>query len=221
MKLEKLIYDETLKWVKETIPCIEKYNGNLCVRLEDLSQWIDDSGKKKNRLIGILKDSPSYGVCEEGLIYIKYLPYLLCRFDVHRVTNLEERERIQGFLERIGFMIPKTPPHKFYFVEFYAKEDKKRYIKIGYTTTSMKTRLRSIRQQFRPLAVNGSIKIVGIIKKMMNDITIVEKQIKERLTSFRVTQFETGTMVGKTEIYNLSSECIDGLIEEFCETRIK
>ncbi len=53
----------------------------------------------------------------------------------------------------------------------------------------------------------------------MNDITIVETQIKDRLTSFRVTQFETGTMVGKTEIYNLSSECIDELIKEFCETR--
>ena len=51
-----------LKWVKETIPCIEEYNGKACIRLEDLSQRIDDSGKKKNRLIGILKDSPSYGV---------------------------------------------------------------------------------------------------------------------------------------------------------------
>ena len=116
-------------------------------------------------------------------------------------------------------MIPRTPPHKFYFVEFYAKEDKKRYIKIGYTTTSMKTRLKSIRQQFRTLAVDDSIKIAGIIKKTMNDIKVVEKQIKERLTSFRVKQFETGTMVGKTEIYNLSSECIGELIEEFCETR--
>ena len=146
MKLRQLIYDETLKWLREVDIEISDYNGNSCIQLKELSKWIDDSGKKEVRLKGILQDTPAYGVSKKALIYIKYLPYLLNRFDVHRITNPEERNNICGFLKRIGFMVPEAPPHKLYFVEFEAKEDNKRYIKIGYTTTSMKTRLNSIRQ---------------------------------------------------------------------------
>ena len=207
MGLQQLIYQETLKWTKEAGFSIKKYNGDQCVLLGELSRWIDESGKKDVTLKNFMKNCPEYGIQLEPsqwVIRIKYLPYLISRFGIGRISNPAERDKIRGLLERLGFQIPNHPPHRVYFVRFSSKVDEKEYCKIGITSTSTKTRLISLRQQIGILAVDRKLEMLGIIED--NDAAALEFEIKEKFASLRADNFEDGSTVGKKEIYKLTSE---------------
>lgn len=207
MGLQQLIYQETLKWTKEAEFSIKKYNGDQCVLLGELSRWIDDSGKKDVTLKSFMKNCPEYGIQLEPsqwVIRIKYLPYLISRFGIGRISNPVERDKIRELLERFGFQIPNHPPHKVYFVKFCSKADKKEYCKIGITSTAMETRLISLRQQIGRLAVDRKLEVLGVIKD--NDAAALESKIKEQFACLRVDNFEDGSTVGKREIYKLTAE---------------
>ena len=214
MGLQHLIYEETRKWTKEAGFSIKNHDGDSCIQLGDLSRWIDDSGKKDVTLKGFMENCPEYGIqseCSQWMIRIKYLPYLISRFGIGRISNPAERDKIRGLLERFGFQIPNHPPHRVYFVRFCSEVDRKEYCKIGITSTTMKTRFNSIRQQISPLAVKGSLKILGEIET--DDAANLESKIKDRFASSRVNNFVDGSMVGKREIYKLTCE-----LREFIES---
>lgn len=221
MELQQLIYNETLKWAKEAKLTLTEHEDASCIQLRDLPKWID-----RNKLKRTMENFPTYGVREQGLIYIKYLPYLLSRLDVHKIKNPLDRDRIRELLERFGFMIPDTPLHTVYFVEFLAKEDQARYCKIGFTATSMKTRLNTLnrRQQIGEIAVDGTIKVVDSIKTGEIAVNDLEYAIKTSVADLRIKKFENGITVGKSEIYKLTPELlklINSLKDKFCETRFK
>ena len=214
MELQQLVYCEVLKLVEEAGLCIEEYKKDLCVTLRELSQWIDKSGRKDHTLKRFIKDCPEYGfqvTRSKWLIRIKYLPYLVSRFGIGRITDKKVREKIREILERLGFLIPEHPPYRVYFVKFRSKTDELEYCKIGITSTAMETRFNSVRQQISPLAVNGSLEILCEIEK--DDAANLESKIKERFASFRVNNFADGSTVGKREIYKLTCE-----LREFIES---
>ncbi|MCY3549372.1 MAG: hypothetical protein OXH39_02850 [Candidatus Poribacteria bacterium] len=207
MGLQQLIYKETLRWMKEECLSIQKCNGDLYVPLCELSSWIDDSGKKDVTLKGFMENCPEYGIqseCSQWMIRIKYLPYLISRFGIGRISNPAERDKIRGLLERFGFQIPNHPSHQVYFVRFCSEADRKEYCKIGITSTAMKTRLISLRQQIGKLAVDRELEVLGVIED--NDAAALESKIKEKFASLRVNNFENGSTVGKKEIYQMTSE---------------
>jgi hypothetical protein len=207
MELQRLIYEETKRWIEEECLPIKKCNGDLCVPLRKLSRWIDESGKKDTTLRDFMKNCPEYGIPlrhSQWVIRIKYVPYLISRFGIGRISNPAERDKIRGLLERFGFQIPNHPPHRVYFVRFCSEVDKEEYCKIGITSTAMKIRFNSIRQQISPLAVKGSLEILGEIET--DDAANLESEIKEQFASFRVNNFVDGSTVGKREIYKLTSE---------------
>ena len=205
MELQKLIYNETLKWAKEVGFSVENHEDEPCIRLRDLSRWIDNSGKKDVTLKNFMKNCPEYGIPSrrsQWVIRIKYLPYLLSRFGIGRISNPVERYKIRGLLERFGFQIPNHPPHRVYFVKFCSKADGQEYCKIGITSTAMETRLVSLRQQIGQLAVDRKLKVLGVIKE--DDAAALESQIKNQYSCLRVDNFVNGPMVGKKEIYKLT-----------------
>ena len=207
MGLQHLIYEETQKWTEEAGFSSENYNGDSCIQLCDLSRWIDDSGKKDVTLKGFMENCPEYGIrlpSSQWVIRIKYLPYLISRFGIGRISNPAERDKIRGLLERFGFQIPNHPPHRVYFVRFCSEVDGKEYCKIGITSTAMKTRLISLRQQIGRLAVDRELEVLGVIED--NDAAALESKIKEKFASLRVNNFEDGSTVGKKEIYQMTSE---------------
>lgn len=207
MRLQQLIYEETLKWMKEECLPIEENGNDSCVRLRDLSRWIDESGKMDTTLKRFIKNCPEYGfqlTRSKWLIRIKYLPYLVSRFGIGRITDKKVRDKICEILERFGFLIPEHPPHRVYFIKFCGKMDTEKYCKIGITSTAMETRFNSIRQQISPIAVPGSIEILGGIKT--DDAANLESKIKEKFACLRADNFEDGSTVGKKEIYKLTSE---------------
>lgn len=207
MRLQQLIYCEALKLVEEADLCIEKHKDDLCVTLRELSRWIDESGKRDTTLKRFIKDCPEYGfqvTRSKWLIRIKYLPYLVSRFGIGRIKDKNVRDKIYEILERFGFLIPEYPPHRVYFIKFCRTVDEKKYCKVGSTSTAMETRFRSFRQQIRPIAVRGSLEILGEIET--DDAASLESEIKERFAAVSVDIFMDESTVGKTEIYELTPE---------------
>ena len=207
MELQELIYEETLKWLKEECLPIEEYDNDSCVPLRELSRWIDESGKMDTTLKRFIKNCPEYGsqlTRSKWLICIKYLPYLVSRFGISRITDKNVRDKICEILERLGFLIPEHPLHRVYFIKFCGKMDRKEYCKIGITSTAMETRFNSARQQIRPIAVRGSLEILGEIET--DDAANLESKIKEKFACLRADNFEDGSTVGKKEIYKLTNE---------------
>ena len=206
MGLQQLIYQEALKWTKEAGFSIEKYNGDQCVLLGELSRWIDESGRMDTTLKRFIKNCPEYGfrlTRSKWLIRIKYLPYLVSRFGISRITDKNVRDKIYEILERFGFLIPERPLDRVYFIKFCGKMDREEYCKIGITSTAMETRFNSARQQIRPIAVRGSLEILGEIKT--DDAANLESKIKEKFACLRVDNFEDVSTVGKKEIYKLTN----------------
>ena len=217
MELQQLIYDETLKWARESGFTPKTFNDDLCIQLHDLSQWVDGSHNAKNRFKGSLKDCPEFGDPEQDLIFIRYLPYFLVRYNPR---DAQVRNKIRGLLERFGFTSPDPPIHKVYFIKFQDKEDGEIYCKIGSTTTSIETRLNSSRQQIGKLAVDGKVDLIGVIET--NKANVLESVIQEHFSQYRVEKYKNQSTVGKEEIYKLpesSRRLIDDLKNKFCETR--
>ena len=207
MRLQQLIYEETLKWMKEECLPIEEHDKDLCVPLRELSRWIDESGKMDTTLKRFIKNCPEYGsqlTRSKWLIRIKYLPYLVSRFGISRITDKNVRDKICEILERFGFLIPERPLDRVYFIKFCGKMDREDYCKIGITSTATETRFNSVRQQISPIAVRGSIEILGEIKA--DDAANLESEIKEQFASVGVDIFMDESTVGKTEIYELTPE---------------
>ncbi|MXV83101.1 hypothetical protein F4X88_07455 [Candidatus Poribacteria bacterium] len=207
MELQQLIYCEALKLVEEAGLCIEEHKKDLYVTLRELSQWIDESGRKDHTLKRFIKDCPEYGfqvTRSKWLIRIKYLPYLVSRFGIGRITDKKVRDKIREILERFGFLIPEHPPHRVYFITFRGKRDQKKYCKVGITSTAMETRFNSVRQQIRSLTMEDSLEILGEIET--DDAASLESLIKEQFASVRADTFIGSSTVGKKEIYELNRE---------------
>ena len=196
MKLQQVIFDETLKWVKESGFTTTEYNDELYIGLDDLARCFGGSTKAsfKNKL----KNIPGYGEPKQELIFIKYLPYFLAQYTPR---NIQIQDKIHETLKRLGFVIPDYPPPKLYFIEFRDKENGEKYCKMGWTSTSIETRLNSICQQIGKLA-DGKFEKIAVIETPK--ALCLEKQLKKILAPDRVTKFSTGATVGKEEIYRLT-----------------
>lgn len=200
MKLQQFIYDETLKWVKESKFKPKEYNDKLCIRLHDLVEYF--GGSTKASFENKLKNFPGYGDPEQELICIKYLPYFLAQYTPRDVSV---RDKIHATLKKIGFMIPTLPVPKIYFIKFRDKDDGEMLCKIGWTSTSMETRLNSIRQQVGKLA-DGEPELIAVIETP--DAGNLESKIKKFFDKDRVNKFSTMSTVGKEEIYKLTPELL-------------
>ncbi|RKU05900.1 hypothetical protein C6501_19375 [Candidatus Poribacteria bacterium] len=198
MKLQEFIFDETFKWVKESNFITKKYNDELYIQLHDLAQYF--GGATKTSFENKLKNVPGYGDPEQNLICIKYLPYFLAQYTPRDVSV---RDKIHATLKRIGFMIPTLPVPKLYFIKFCDKDNGEMLCKIGWTSTSIQTRLNSSRQQVGKLA-NGEYELITYIETL--DAGNLEEEIREDFGKDRVDKFDPMSTVGKGEIYKLTLE---------------
>lgn len=220
MELQTRIYEEVRTWMCENrFTPVPLYGNNeaLCIKFDDLIHWMGHSPNVKNALKAKLKDCPTFGSAEAGLILVKYLPRFIASYTPQ--TDVALRERIDTLLERFGLMTPQRPIGKVYFfefrvgVEFRSASGGLAYCKIGSTKNLIETRFNAFRS-YVPAVTDAEetqqCDILGYIES--EDASTLEKQIQEDFRSYHTDIFRKTKIVGYGECYELPPNLRDFIL---------
>lgn len=220
MALQPLIYKETLKWMAEagfTPVLLFGDNETLCIKFDDLIRWLNSSSNAKNTLKAKLKDCPTFGSADAGLILVEYLPRFLASYTPQ--TDVKLRGKIDTLLERFGFMTPQRPVEKVYFFQFHVRDEFQStsgglaYCKIGITKNLIETRFNAFRSYVPAVTDEEKIpqcKILGYIES--ENSAALETEIKEDFRSYHTDIFRKTKIVGYGECYELTSKLRDFIL---------